>query len=113
MTDNGKGMTESERARIFEPFFNTKAPGKGTGLGLSMVYGLVTKHNGHIECTSNPGEGTTFSIYLPAIKQEIPLAVEKKEGPAPAWGHRNYTYCDDGAICRELGGKYLKNSGTR
>ena len=73
--DDGPGMTEELKDHIFEPFFTTKDPGKGTGLGLSMVYGLVTKHNGHIACTSKPGVGTTFQIYLPAIKQEVPRAV--------------------------------------
>jgi len=53
------------RERIFEPFFTTKAPGSGTGLGLSQAYGIVTQHRGHIAVDSRPGEGTTFTIYLP------------------------------------------------
>lgn len=111
MTDNGKGMTETESERIFEPFFTTKAPGKGTGLGLSMVYGLVTKHNGYIACTSEPGVGTTFRIYLPAIKQEIPAVVQKKEGPAPTGGTETVLIVDDEHFVRELGEQILTKFG--
>jgi CheY-like chemotaxis protein len=113
MTDNGKGMTEKERERIFEPFFTTKAPGKGTGLGLSMVYGLVTKHNGCIACSSTPGVGTTFSIYLPAIKQELPATVEKKEGPAPEGGTETILIVDDEKFVRELGEQILTKFGYK
>jgi two-component system, cell cycle sensor histidine kinase and response regulator CckA len=113
MTDNGKGMTKNESERIFEPFFTTKAPGKGTGLGLSMVYGLVTKHNGYIACTSEPGVGTTFRIYLPAIKQEIPAITEKKEGPAPARGTETILIVDDEQFVRELGEQILIKFGYK
>lgn len=113
MTDNGKGMTEKERERIFEPFFTTKAPGKGTGLGLSMVYGLVIKHNGYIACLSTPGVGTTFRIYLPAIKQELPATVEKKEGPAPEGGTETILIVDDEKFIRELGEQILIKFGYK
>jgi CheY-like chemotaxis protein len=61
---------------MFEPFFTTKAPGQGTGLGLSMVYGIIKKHHGHIECDSDPGAGTCFSIYFPVSKSENRLKDE-------------------------------------
>ncbi len=62
------GMTEEVQNTIFDPFFTTKLDSGGTGLGLSICYTIVKEHNGIIECESKPGEGSTFLVKLPAIK---------------------------------------------
>lgn len=73
VSDNGCGISGDKLAKIFDPFFTTKEAGHGTGLGLSMVYGCIENHGGIIDVDSEPGKGTTFSIYLPMINEQAKL----------------------------------------
>ncbi len=66
IADTGQGIDKTYQSHIFEPFFTTKDPGQGTGLGLSIAYGIIQQHDGFIDIESEPGNGTTFFILLPA-----------------------------------------------
>jgi PAS domain S-box-containing protein len=110
VTDTGCGMAEEVKAHLFEPFFTTKAPGQGTGLGLSTVYGIVKQSGGHVEVESQPGAGTTFTIYLPRV--EGSGEAETSAGPpAVPPGHETVLLAEDEQAVRSLARQVLLSGG--
>jgi PAS domain S-box-containing protein len=112
VTDTGIGMDEKTQRRIFEPFFTTKEMGRGTGLGLASAYGIIKNHNGIIDVVSRKGEGSTFTIYLPASK----AAVRKEDAAAQGEilkGPETVLFVDDEDMIVEVGAEILKALGYR
>ncbi|RYG81151.1 response regulator [bacterium] len=124
--DNGAGMDATTRARIFDPFFTTKDPGQGTGLGLSLVYGIVKQSGGAVVVKSEPGEGSTFDVYLPRFRAEAPRETEEEEvplthgGPTPRARSSRGTVeprpatilvVEDEAALRQLAARVLRREG--
>ncbi|MBI2511464.1 MAG: PAS domain S-box protein [Opitutae bacterium] len=99
--DNGCGMPPDVLARIFEPFFTTKQPGEGTGLGLAVVHGIVQSHRGAIFVDSEPGRGTTFEIYLPALAQPAAAGDRADNAPLPRGSGQHILLVDDDTVARE------------
>ena len=112
ITDTGTGMSKADCERVFEPFFTTKAVGKGTGLGLSVVYGIIKQHSGYINIYSEPGVGTTFTIYLPTIVATIEKQADTPE-VEPKGGSETILVVDDDAPLRELAENVLTQFGYR
>ena len=111
VSDNGIGMDQKTRERIFEPFFTTKEVGKGTGLGLSMVYGIVKQSGGQITVTSEPGQGTCFSIYLPRVEGAVPELAEPKRIPLARQRHETILLVEDGEELRSMTSTILAQEG--
>ncbi|MBI5376920.1 MAG: response regulator [Candidatus Schekmanbacteria bacterium] len=113
VSDTGIGMDEKTQKKIFEPFFTTKETGKGTGLGLSIVYGIIKQHNGYINVYSEPGQGTTFKIYLPAItakEEEKQTAIIQ---PVMPTGSETILVAEDNETVRELMSSMLETFGYK
>ena len=83
VSDTGPGIPKELLPRIYDPFFTTKPTGQGTGLGLAIVFGIVRDHGGHLCCYSEPGQGTTFRIYLPAAEAKNAAPARELEPGSP------------------------------
>lgn len=110
ISDTGAGMSDAIRRRVFEPFFTTKGPGKGTGLGLSMVYGIVRQSGGSIYAKSEPGSGTTFSIYLPRV-EAVSKSVTPLSSPAATPGTETVLLVEDEVGVRRVAERVLALAG--
>ena len=104
-------MDKGTLEHIFEPFYTTKEVGKGTGLGLAVAYGIVQQHEGIIQCYSEPGTGTVFEIYLPAIDDQRKSVEEKTARLMPTKGSETILLIDDEDFVRDLGVRILRRQG--
>ena len=93
--DHGVGMSRELLGRVFEPFFTTKGVGKGTGLGLSQVYGFIRASGGDVRVESEPGQGTTVSMYLPRSARQAPAAESGQAGEATPAAHGRVLMVED------------------
>ncbi|MPT47434.1 MAG: response regulator [Sphingobium sp.] len=115
VTDTGVGIAPDLVSKIFEPFFTTKEVGKGTGLGLSTVYGIVKQSGGYIFAESQPGHGTSFTIYLPVHvpgAEEVPPATLRSLPPRrPVWGSGTILLVEDEDMVRAVAERALTRQG--
>ncbi|HAV63186.1 MAG TPA: hybrid sensor histidine kinase/response regulator [Verrucomicrobiales bacterium] len=112
-SDTGEGMSPEVLSRVFEPFFTTKEVGRGTGLGLATVYGIVTQSGGTIDVSSKPGEGTTFRIFLPVVKEEVTRATPMAGGARDTRGTETVLVTEDEEAVRALIRQTLVAKGYR
>jgi two-component system, cell cycle sensor histidine kinase and response regulator CckA len=110
VTDTGAGMPKEVLAHCFEPFFTTKELGKGTGLGLATVYGIVKQNGGYVGVRSEPGQGTSFDIYLPRV-DEAPVRSGETVMLPCILGTERILLVEDEAVVRKLVRTTLKASG--
>lgn len=109
ITDTGTGIPDTVIDKIFDPFFTTRGKERGTGLGLASAFGIISNHAGFIDVTSKVGQGTTFTIYLPA--SEKPAAAEKAVDPGLHLGDETILLVDDEEMVTEVGKLLLERLG--
>ncbi|MEI8139584.1 MAG: ATP-binding protein [bacterium] len=113
VSDNGCGMEQDILAKIFEPFFTTKEVGKGTGLGLAMIFGIVKQNIGYIEVSSEPGQGSTFRIYLPLFADEVVKINNATTAIIPQGSGETILLVEDEPTLRIICEQFLKNIGYK
>jgi two-component system cell cycle sensor histidine kinase/response regulator CckA len=113
VTDTGEGMDKETQLRIFEPFFTTKEKGKGTGLGLSTVYGIIKQSGGYVLVQSEPGQGTTFRIYLPRVEDALELVGAAGTSLSQNGGSETVLLVEDEESVRQLVRETLESKGYK
>lgn len=111
VSDTGVGMDRQTIRRIFDPFFTTKDRHRGTGLGLATVYNIVHLHNGFIDVYSDPGHGSTFSIYLPVLEFAVAEPTQVRAVRQRSSGHATVLVIDDEELIRKSAGRILLQAG--
>jgi len=111
VADTGCGISPEVEERIFEPFFTTKPAGQGTGLGLSTVYGIVRQSGGHILVDSEPGQGTSFRVYLPLAEETTPARLAGSERTSCPCGTETVLVVEDEDAVRVLARRILERQG--
>ncbi len=109
--DTGRGIAPEHLTKIFDPYFTTKRKGKGTGLGLSVVHGIVSHYGGAIFAYSEPGRGTIFNAYIPAVKR--PVRPAEPEEPQLPTGNEHILLVDDEPVIIEVGQMMLEMLGYK
>lgn len=113
VADSGSGIDPSVIEKIFDPYFTTKQLGKGTGLGLSVVHGIVRKSNGHLTVDSKPGKGSTFRVYLPAVKADDAVPGTDATFPDMPRGREKILIVDDDNVIADMYREVLAGAGYR
>jgi two-component system cell cycle sensor histidine kinase/response regulator CckA len=111
ISDTGCGMTPAVKSHIFEPFFTTKEPGKGTGLGLATVYGIVKQSGGSIDCDTEPGCGTNFTIYFPAVDEALHSSSQDQRAAKVTGGTETILLVEDEDAVRAIALLALQTQG--
>jgi PAS domain S-box-containing protein len=111
VSDSGQGMDKNTQSKIFEPFFTTKEIGKGTGLGLSTVYGIAEQAGGYVDVKSEPGAGTSFTLYFPRAERSIDPLLTLVPSNSYVGGTETILLVEDDAAVRALAKIALENTG--
>ena len=111
VTDTGEGMSREVQAQLFEPFFTTKEVGKGTGLGLATVYGIVKQNDGNIWVYSEPGRGSAFKVYFPALPKTPVHQMAAPKAAARLSGKETILVVEDDKQLRQLARRTLEKQG--
>ncbi|MCP4694510.1 MAG: hybrid sensor histidine kinase/response regulator, partial [Desulfobacterales bacterium] len=109
VSDTGHGMSREVIDRIFDPFYTTKKKGEGTGMGLSVVHGIAKSHGGSITVYSEPGKGSTFNVFLPAIERR--MAPKRRREAAVPGGTERILFVDDEEMLTDMTKQILERLG--